>query len=112
MNEQLSDMNELERATRAMDENRWSDAIADLRAIHDRKPDSVDVAGKLGFALSRDERYGEAISIFERLSAKHPQEAKWPYMVGYQYYQQKDWPQAIDWFAKALVPPAARMRSL
>ena len=95
-------MNELERATRAMEETRWSDAIPDLRTIHDRTPDNVDVAGKLGFALSRDERYGDAISVFERLSAKHPKEAKWPYMVGYQYYQQKEWAQAIDWFARAL----------
>lgn len=99
---QLSAMNELERATRAMNENRWSDAIPDLQTAHERMPDDVDIAWKLGFALSRDERYEDAIHVLGELHRKHPRDARWPYMVGYQFYQQDDWTQAVEWFAKAL----------
>jgi tetratricopeptide (TPR) repeat protein len=97
-----SAMSELERATQAMSENRWSDAIPDLRIAHERMPGDVDVAWKLGFALSRDARYEDAINVLDELHSKHPQDARWPYMVGFQYYQQGDWPQAVEWFAKAL----------
>lgn len=102
MDTQSSAMNELERATRAVSENRWSDAIADLRIAHERTPGDAEIAGKLGFVLSRDERYEDAIRVFDELHRKHPQDPRWPYMVGFQYYQKKAWEQAIDWFAKAL----------
>ena len=102
MDTQLPAMNELERATRAMNENRWSEAIPDLRTAHERMPDDVEIAWKLGFALSRDERYEDAIHVLDELHRKHPQDPRWPYMIGFQHYQQKAWEQAIDWFAKAL----------
>jgi tetratricopeptide (TPR) repeat protein len=102
MDTQSSAMSELERAKRAVSENRWSDAIADLRIVHERTPDDAEIAGKLGFVLSRDERYEDAIKVFNDLHRKHPQDPRWPYMVGFQYYQQKAWEQAIDWFARAL----------
>jgi tetratricopeptide (TPR) repeat protein len=31
-----------------------------------------------------------------------PTDPKWPYSVSYQYYQQKNWALAIDWFLKSL----------
>src|SRR5947209_3628887 len=102
MDTQLSAMNELERAIRAMSENRWSDAIPDLQTAHERRPDDVDIAWKLGFALSRDERYEDAIHVLGELHRKHPRDARWPYMVGYQFYQQDDWTQAVEWFGKAV----------
>jgi len=93
---------ELERAARAINENRWADAISDLQLAHDRLPEDAAVAGKLAFALSRDGRYGDAVSVLEELHQRQPQEAKWPYMIGYQYYEKKVWKEAIQWFAKAL----------
>src|SRR5262249_21384633 len=87
----------------AMNENRWGDAITDLRKAHESTPNDVDIAGRLGFALSRDGRYGDAMAIFEHLHREHAQDPKWPYMVGYQHYEKQAWRQAIDWFAKALV---------
>jgi len=92
----------LERATQAMKENRWADAITDLRTAHERALDDCDIWGQLGFALSRNEQYAEAIRVFEDLSGKEPTSPKWPYMVGYQHYQQKAWARAIEWFDKAL----------
>ena len=38
MNTQAPVTNELERATRAMNENRWKDAIEDLRTVHEHEP--------------------------------------------------------------------------
>src|SRR5205823_1172915 len=102
MDTQRSAMDELERATHAFSENRWSDAIPDLRTAHECVPDDVDIAWKLGFALSRDERYEDAIHVLDELHSKHPQDARWPYMVGFQFYQQGDWTQAVEWFVKAL----------
>jgi tetratricopeptide (TPR) repeat protein len=93
---------DLERAMCAMKENRWADAVVDLRAAHERMPADIDTAGKLGFALSRDGKYDEANRVFGEVLNKEPGEAKWPYMIGYQYYNQKNWPQAIEWFSKAL----------
>jgi tetratricopeptide (TPR) repeat protein len=101
MNTQAA-MSAVERATRAIKENRWRDAIADLRAAHDRAPGDVDIAGKLGFALSRDERYEEAIRVFDELHKKQPRDPKWPYMIGYQFYHHKHWARAIHWFDRAL----------
>jgi tetratricopeptide (TPR) repeat protein len=102
MDTQLPAMNELERATHAMNENRWSDAIPDLRTAHERMPDDMEIAWKFGFALSRDERYEDAIRVLDELHRKHPQDPRWPYMIGFQHYQQKAWEQSIDWFARAL----------
>lgn len=102
MNTQVSSTSELERATEAMKENRWADAITDLRTAHERSPDNCDIWGQLGFAFSRNEQYAEAIRVFEELSAKEPTSPKWPYMAGYQHYQQKAWASAIEWFDKAL----------
>lgn len=102
MNAQQAVTSEVARAIHAMNENRWSDAITDSRKAHESTPNDADIAGKLGFALSRDGRYREAIDVFEQLHREHPQDPKWPYMVGYQHYEKKVWTQAIDWFAKAL----------
>jgi tetratricopeptide (TPR) repeat protein len=93
---------ELDRAMRAINENRWVDAIVDLQVAHDRQPDNVGLTGKLAFALSRDGRYGDAVRLLEELHRRQPQEAKWPYMIGFQHYQNKDWKEAIKWFDRAL----------
>jgi tetratricopeptide (TPR) repeat protein len=102
MNTQQLGTNELERATLAMKETRWADAITDLRTAHERAPNDFDVWGRLGFALSRNEQYAEAVKVFEELSANQPADPKWPYMVGYQHYQQKAWARAIEWFDNSL----------
>ena len=112
MNTQESATNELERATRAMNENRWGDAITDLRVAHERTPDDVGIAGKLAFSLSRDGRYGDAVRVLEELHRRQPQEPKWPYMIGYQYYEKQAWKEAIDWFAKALEARPAYVKVL
>lgn len=102
MSKQELTATELERAIQAMNENRWKDAIEDFRIINERDPDNVAVAGKFAFALSRDGRYGDAVRVLEGLHLRQPEEPKWPYMIGYQYYDNQRWEEAIDWFTKAL----------
>ncbi len=91
-----------ERAELAMKENRWTDAVNDLRTVHEHEPQNFTVWAQLGFALSRNEQYADAIGEFSALAEKQPTDPKWPYSVGFQYYQQKDWARAIDCFSKAL----------
>ena len=65
-------------------------------------PDDIAVLEKLGWSYSRAALHAEAIGIFENLAQREPQKAKSPYMVGYQYYDQKRWREAINWFDQAL----------
>jgi tetratricopeptide (TPR) repeat protein len=102
MDIQHSTTGDMERASRAIKENRWADAISDLKTLHERAPNNLETWGKLGFAFSRNEQYQEAIQVFDELCMKQPTEPKWHYMVGYQYYQQKLWAKAISRFDKAL----------
>src|SRR5438045_4055532 len=102
MNLQESAVNEIERATCAMKENRWADAVPDLRTAHEQAPNDFHIWGQLGFAFSRIQQYAEAIRVFDELSTKQPTDPKWPYMSGYQFYQQKEWARAIARFDKAL----------
>jgi len=54
-------MNEMERVKLAIKENRWADAIVDLRTTREREPYNIAIWGQLGFALSRNEQHREAI---------------------------------------------------
>jgi tetratricopeptide (TPR) repeat protein len=109
---QQSDLSSIERATRAVKENRWADAITDLRKAHERVPNDFDIWGQLGFAYSRNGQYAAAVTTFEGLAAKKPTDPKWPYMVGYQHYQQKDWARAIHCFDEALALRPAYVKVL
>ena len=91
-----------ERAEQAMKENRWADAVRDLRVVHEHEPQNVTVWAQLGFALSRNEQYQDAAREFTALAEMQPTDPKWAYSVGFQYYQQKNWARAIDCFSKAL----------
>jgi tetratricopeptide (TPR) repeat protein/cold shock CspA family protein len=62
----------------------------------------MEVLDQLGWYLSRAKRYDEAIEVYSDLVRRDPNRAKWPYMLGYQYYDQEQWKEAIDWFGRAL----------
>lgn len=92
----------LRKGLTAFEECRWQDAITYLREIVIQDPGQLDIAGKLAFALSQVKEYDEAIKILMRLCGAQPLSAKWPYMVGYQFYMRGAWKEAIEWFDKAL----------
>jgi tetratricopeptide (TPR) repeat protein len=87
---------------RAINENRWADAVKWLAKATELIPADTAVLGKLGFCLSRNQEYQHAIKVFTDLSAREPKVARWPYMVGYQYYMQTQWAEALRWFDQAL----------
>jgi tetratricopeptide (TPR) repeat protein len=57
---------------------------------------------RAAWCFSRAENYATSIIYLEKLKEIEPQSAKWPYMIGYQYYCQKNWIEAIRWFEKSL----------
>ncbi len=87
---------------RAMNENRWPEAVKWLAKATELIPADTAVLGKLGFCLSRNQEYQRAIEVFTDLSTREPKIARWPYMVGYQYYMQSQWAKALRWFDQAL----------
>lgn len=82
-------------------ENNWEDAIKLYREIVIEN-DSINNLSKLGWCLSRNENYQDAIECFQKLAMKEPKMAKWKYMIGYQYYSQKRWKEAIRYFEETL----------
>ncbi len=87
---------------RAINEKRWPEAVKWLAKAAERVPTDTAILGKLGFCLSRNQEYQRAIEVFIRLSTGEPKIARWPYMVGYQYYMQSQWTDALHWFDRAL----------
>lgn len=89
-------------AKRLANEHNWSNAADTCSKARDLAPNDIATLGELGWYLSRAKRYDEAIEVFKVLSLKEPAMAKWPYMIGYQYYDQQNWREAVHWFDKAL----------
>ena len=74
----------------------------------DKKEHGEQIGGiffieKTAWCASRLSKYDLAIKRYNMLVEKEPQSAKWSYCVGYQYYMQKDWKTANQWFEKALL---------
>lgn len=92
----------LEKADQYASENRWAEAAACYRQAADLEPNDNSILGKLGFCYSRNRQHDLAIEVFSELSKREPHIARWPYMIGYQYYDKKEWQKAIQFFDKAL----------
>lgn len=95
-------VDKLDEGIKAFQECRWQDAIQLLGELFTEHPSNIDIAGKLGFALSQARELDRAIEIFKHISTIQPNHAIWPYMIGYQFYIKGDWAQSIEWFDKAL----------
>lgn len=83
------------------EESKWDAAAMEYcKAI--QNDDSSFLYEKAAWCLSRSGKYSEAIKYLLVLCERDPHKAKWPYMVGYQKYCQKDWGEAAFWFERAL----------
>lgn len=91
-----------DKAQEFMDRNEWGPAIQLLEQAREQEPNNPFVLGPLAFCLSRLKRHKEAIELFTRLCELQPEIARWPYSVGYQYYDQQQYAQAIEHFDRAL----------
>ena len=92
----------LEEAERLGQAKRWPEAVDVCERARVLAPNDTAVLDKLGWYLSRSKRYDDAIRVYSELSDKQPGWAKWPYTVGYQFYEQGKWKEAIEWFDRAL----------
>jgi tetratricopeptide (TPR) repeat protein len=67
-----------------------------------KSSDSITLHERATWCFSRAGIYSSAIEHLEILCERDPKFAKWPYMMGYQFYCEKKWDKAIVWFEKSL----------
>jgi len=92
----------LKKGERFMSINNWTDAATVYKRATELDPRNISIQSKLGFCYSRNSQHELSIKIFSDLFEREPRNAKWPYMIGYQYYDKKDWKNAIQFFDKSL----------
>lgn len=80
----------------------WDEAIKKYKEIY-REDKSLYILSKLMWCYSRNGDYSSAKICGEKLIEEEPDNPKWLYMLGYQYYMEKDWTSAVEYFEKALV---------
>lgn len=79
----------------------WTSAIAVYQQLYAQTP-TLLVISKLAWCYSRNSNFKEAKAECAKLVEKEPQNPKWWYMYGYQFYMEKNWDEAIKHFEKAL----------
>ena len=84
-----------------LSKNKWNEAIIFISKLHSPLPN--ELADKLGWCYSRMERYVDAIKIYKDLVKRAPEQASYYYALGYQYYVQKKYKMAIQYFEEALI---------
>ena len=91
----------MQNAQQLEEDAQWAEAAAQYVLLLKDEPTPA-IYERVAWCFSRAGRYEDAIKYLRILHELKPNSAKWPYMIGYQYYCQKAWPQAIEWFEKAL----------
>lgn len=93
--------NKLSEANKFNKNNEWEKAIEIYYEIlpYDN---SVEIYEALSWCLSNNKQYDESIKYLTELSVLNPKNAKYKYMIGYQYYCQEQWQKAIEWFEESL----------
>ena len=79
----------------------WDKAIEKYKEIY-QNDKSLYIISKLLWCYSRNKDYSSAKKYCEILIKNEPNNPKWFYMMGYQYYMEKHWEKAIEYFEKAL----------
>jgi len=92
----------LEKAERFAEQLRWEEAVQVARQAVELAPTHRWAKDKLGWYLSRSKNYVAAVEIYTVLVQEASDNPKYPYMLGYQYYDQQEYAKAIPWFQKAL----------
>jgi tetratricopeptide (TPR) repeat protein/cold shock CspA family protein len=91
-----------QQARQHMQQNEWPAAIQLLEQARLINPQDITVMGDLAFCYSRSEQYPKAIELYGALCELQKDMARWPYSLGYQYYAQQQYAQAIPHFDRAL----------
>ncbi|WP_286934698.1 MULTISPECIES: tetratricopeptide repeat protein [Aminobacterium] len=79
----------------------WPFAIAAYKQIYDQTP-TLAVISKLAWCYSRNNDFEAAKAECAKLIEKDPQNPRWLYLYGYQFYIEKNWAEAVTYFEKAL----------
>lgn len=79
----------------------WISALNTYNKLYDEAK-NASYLEKMAWCASRAAKYNDAIKYFEILTNKEPENAKWFYSVGYQFYMKQEWTCANEWFKKAL----------
>jgi tetratricopeptide (TPR) repeat protein/cold shock CspA family protein len=90
------------RAQEHINRNEWDQAVDLLEQAEQQEPENPYVLGPLAFCYSRLKRHTQAIGLYEKLCELQPDVARWPYGLGYQYYDQQQYAEAIEYFDRAL----------
>jgi tetratricopeptide (TPR) repeat protein len=85
-----------------MEQNNWEAAIPLWQQVLEQEPGNTFVLGSLAFCHSRLRQHGQAVSCYQQLTELEPQNPRWPYSLGYQYYDQQEYRAAITHFDRAL----------
>jgi tetratricopeptide (TPR) repeat protein/cold shock CspA family protein len=90
--------NLLAQAAAAAERLDWEKAANLLAAA----PRTDEVLDRYGWYCSRAKRYDDAIAVFTELQQRRPTDYRPPYMLGFQYYQRRQWAESLPHFNRAL----------
>jgi tetratricopeptide (TPR) repeat protein len=93
---------QLSQAAAAEVQGLWAEAAKLYGAVLEATPGNQIAKEKLAWCMSRAKEYSQAIALLQDLAEAQPKSAKWPYMVGYQYHEQENWRQAVEWYDRSL----------
>lgn len=80
----------------------WMGALQVYENLLTSNPGDVTLLERIGWCQSRAGLFDKSIGTYKKLVMLKPERAQFCYNVGYQYYMNKDWDSAIEWFKKAL----------
>jgi tetratricopeptide (TPR) repeat protein len=92
----------LENAKELLNTQNWQGVISLLEPFYSNGNIPIDGLKMLGHSFSRRKRYDKAIVIYQCLQRQQPNNAMWPYCLGYQYQSKGDVKVAIELYLKCL----------
>ena len=82
-------------------QNDWASALDVYKQVYVQEP-TLLITSKLAWCYSRCNDFKAAKIECAKLIEIEPQNSKWLYMYGYQFYMEKNWIEAIKLYEKAL----------
>lgn len=83
-------------------ENRWQEIIDYLKPKIENGEGNASYFSALGFAYSQFDKYDEARYCYKQWLELEPHRAQPYYSIGYTFYDNGQWAEAIDWYDQAL----------
>ena len=92
----------MEHAQALKAQKQWAQAAEAYRALYENSND-IQALAEAAWCASLAKNYEDSIDWYRELIQLHPENAKWLYNLGYQYYTTKQTRQAVHWFEQSLV---------